>query len=284
MRRVVVLLSILTIVLTGCLPRTFVKKDPGPHDRGIRYYRPKPYLMVKPLITRVEKDGPGLLQAGFVSIETVTLPDFSEEYSIHIRSGLGINETSITLEDGWNLTALNAKLDSQFDENVSAIGDVVSAARGGNERAKMDLDAPQLTVRALDVPMGLYEAVISRDSHGQKRLYGFRYVGFFPFSSCPIESCGVTQEHCQSTALYGIVYDKTYGAMVFKELGELTQPQEHERPTAARANPLRAEDVQTGSDPAKPSLGAGESTGSRRAPSEAESIKAPKGVIRGAAE
>lgn len=76
----------------GCTPRTFVRKNPGPKDCGVRYYRPKPYLMVKPAVDRNGAPIPG-----FVSIETTVLPDFSEEYSIHIRSGLGNNKTSITL-------------------------------------------------------------------------------------------------------------------------------------------------------------------------------------------
>lgn len=227
------------IVATGCLPRTFVTKDPGPHDRGFRYYRPKPYLMVKPLVTAVKKDEPGEVAHGYVSIEMVTLPDYSEEYSIHIRSGLGTNDTSITLEDGWNLTAVNAKLDSQFDENVKAIAELAKVPLGGlesttvSERSKAD--PGPMTVPAYDVPLGLYEAVISPDQHGRKRLYGFRYVGFFPYASCPMESCGVTHETCHSAVLYGMVFDASLKAMVFKQLDQIAaHPLEVKRETASK--------------------------------------------------
>jgi len=252
----VVAILVGSVTAAGCLPRTFVRKDPGPRDRGIRYYRPKPYLMVKPLVTQSSDDAPGELKPGFVSIETVMLPDFGEEYSIQIRSGLGVNETSVTLTDGWNLTAINAKLDSQFDENLSAAAEMVKALpglSGGGSREAATLGG-SMQIMALDVPMGLYEAVISRDAHGQKRLYGFRYVGFFPFAPCPIESCGVAPEACQSSVLYGLVYDKTYRAMVFKELNQLTVEQEHEMPTAtARKPPTPGADVKTTGSPAGPS-------------------------------
>ena len=68
------------LLLCGCLlPRTTVVSNPGPRDKGIRFYRPKPYLLVKP--TRYEEEK-------YVTLSLEYLPDFSEEYSIRIRSGL----------------------------------------------------------------------------------------------------------------------------------------------------------------------------------------------------
>jgi hypothetical protein len=218
----------IALAVTGCLPRTFVKKDPGPHDRGFRYYRPKPYLMVKPLEFVVKsnegKTLSGSVEPNYVSIEQVMLPDFSEEYSIHIRSGLGVNNTKFELKDGWNLTSLNSELDSQFDENVKAVSELLKVPLSKTERGLTtgdQADPGSLTVPAQNVPFGLYEAVISCDNSGRKRLYGFRYVGFFPYAPCPMEVCGAEQEHCQSSPLYGLVYDRSLKAMVFKELAQL---------------------------------------------------------------
>ena len=122
MRLSLLSLLLLLLVLPGCLPRTTVHRHPGPRDLGVRYYRPKPYLLIKPMTAR-----DGLPVDGYVSMEQVTMPDFSEEYSIHVRSGLGTIDTEIKLEDGWKLTGLNISVDSQFDESLKAMADVIEA-------------------------------------------------------------------------------------------------------------------------------------------------------------
>jgi hypothetical protein len=64
--------------------------------------------------------------------------------------------------------------------------------------------------------MGYYEAVISQDSEGKKRMYGWRYLGFSPYSPCPQESCGVECQTCQSSELFGLVF--VDGVMTFRPL------------------------------------------------------------------
>lgn len=148
------------------------------------------------------------------------MPDFSEEYSIHVRSGWGTNDTEITLTDGWNLTSLNVDVDSQFNENVAAITEGIAKAvktGGGGEAFAPGYD--RQTVRAHNVPMGFYEAEISRDSCGVKRMYGWRYIGFSPYESCPTDVTGVQCVPCNQRELYGLVYEG--GAMVFKPLHSL---------------------------------------------------------------
>lgn len=209
--RVALVALVAISMASGCvLPSTKVVKNPTPNDKGVRYYRPKPYLFIKPMVNQ------GGVVDGYVTLDQVYMPDFTEEYSIHIRSGLGINHTSFKLQDGWNLTEFDVNIDSQFNENVSAIADLMrsipqSPAGGG---------APgSMTVRATNVPMGLYEAVVSRGGDGKKRLYGFRYVGFMPYEPCPVESGGVQCQDCYSGALYGLVFED--GAMIFRPLPEI---------------------------------------------------------------
>ena len=55
-------------LLAGCSSVSVIK-DPGPGDRGIRYYRPKPYLLVTPA------DATGRM----VKLKIEYLPDYSEE-------------------------------------------------------------------------------------------------------------------------------------------------------------------------------------------------------------
>lgn len=201
----------LLICCVGCLPSTRVTKNPCDNNKGIRYYRPKPWLLIKP---HTDKDNENPSDK-FVDIELQMLPDFSEEYSINIRSGLGSNNTSVTLADGWNLTAINVNVDSNFDENFEAVADGISkfvpTAKGDQPRL------PGSTVSATNVPLGYYEAVISAGADGKKRMYGWRYVGFSPYAYCPQETCGVDcQPDCQHRELFGLVFEN--GVMTFKEL------------------------------------------------------------------
>ncbi len=131
----------------------------------------------------------------------------------------------ITLEDGWKLTGLNVKLDSQFDETVKAAAEVMKAVptSGGSFAESKTL------VRGTNIPFGLYEAIIGK-YNCRKRLYGFRYVGFLPYSNCPVEFAGCEPHSCDATVLYGLVFDKEAGVMVFKELPRI--PVEN-------ANPVR---------------------------------------------
>jgi len=204
----------------GCLPQTTVRKAPGPADTGIRYYRPKPYLVLRPQV-----DDDGVPVEGYVALALEYLPDFSEEYAIHVRSGWGVNQTRLTLDQGWNLTAVNVDLDSQTDEKIAAVGELLQGAgeivgpRGGA--------AQPFVVRAANVPLGYYEAVVGEAVAGPgvagagvgcKRLLGFQYVGFLPFA------CGGLSATSPSTGdgggpLYALVTER--GVMTFKPLGEV---------------------------------------------------------------
>ncbi len=210
--------------LVGCTPRVRVRHNPGPQDTGIRYYRPKPYLKVEPAGVSVTEGRKTTVTPSdeYVSISLEYLPDFSEEYSIDVRSGLGVAEVSIALEDGWNLTAINQTLDSQTDETIEAVADLAKAATGfipsQSEHAAPPGSSKRFVVAATNVPIGYYESVISADGCGRKRLYGWRYVGFLPFAACPTEMCGSQHLPCSGVPsdLFGLVFRN--GAMVFQRL------------------------------------------------------------------
>ncbi len=206
----------------GCTPRVVVRANPQPEDRGIRYYRPKPFLKVEPAEVAIDKDQTSIVP-GVVRISLVYLPDFSEEYSIDVRSGLGVANVGITLEDGWNLTEISQELDSQTDENVEAAASLLSAVGSvvpTSVRSKAS-NTPSFTVPSRNVPIGLYESIIGLDSNGCKRLYGFRYVGFVPFGSCPINMGGSQSACCDdpNSGLFGLVF--VDGQMVFQPLAEM---------------------------------------------------------------
>lgn len=216
------MLVLVSLLLSGCAPRVTVRANPQPNDRGIRYYRPKPYLKIEPAEVAVDKNQTRIVP-GLVRISLAYLPDFSEEYSIDVRSGLGIANVGIKLEDGWNLTEISQELDSQTDENTKAFASLLSAVGDVVPTASVKSATPEIsfTVPARNVPIGFYESIIGRDSRGCKRLYGFRYVGFVPFAGCPIDMGGQQSACCNDphSGLYGLSF--VDGQMLFLPLDQL---------------------------------------------------------------
>lgn len=196
---------VLVVMLAGC-PSTKVVKNPGPEDTGIRYYRPKPYLMISPGA-----------EPGLVTISMQQLPDYCEEYSIHIKSGLGINNTNVTLEDGWNLIGLQVNIDSQADELIGAIANAATAVGS----LKGDGGGDRIQAKAKDVPMGLYEAVLGCDNYGCKRLYGWRYVGFIPFAQCPLQGGGGPDPYDCACPLWALLWEED--TLTFKRIDLLAK-------------------------------------------------------------
>jgi hypothetical protein len=219
----------LLICSSCCLgPKVTVLKNPSDCEEGIRYYRPKPYLLVTPTdkTTVVEKTTviePGT-SPNAVQIKLQYLPDFTEEYAIQVDPGIGIVDVSIQLQDGWNLVGINEKLDSNFDDNLKAISDLTKTVGGlktAGEGSVKAIDAPPTVVPATNVPLGYYESVIGRDSCGRKRMFGWRYLGFMPYAACPVDMCGSECRACgdPSNAVYGLVF--VNGIMTFREIGTI---------------------------------------------------------------
>jgi hypothetical protein len=199
MRRIALSLAFLglgTVLLFGC-SSTRVRKDPGPLDHGIRYWRPKPYLVIQPGDT-----------ADTVKLSVDYLPDWNEEYSIHIRAGIGTNATKVTLEHGWNLTAIDVDVDSKVPEFLNSLANLIPAVgktfgdqKGGGGPGVTP--PKEFVLPAHNVPLGYYEAVVLCGPDGTKRLCGWRYVGFAPFGGCQTDlSC---QALGGTSDLYGLV-------------------------------------------------------------------------------
>jgi hypothetical protein len=208
-------------LLSGCAS-TKVVKDPGPHDCGFRFYRSKPYLKITP------KDAS---TPNMYTIEMVALPDYTEEYSAHIRAGLGTNSTELAFSEYGVLTSTTVNVDSKASELISSVASLLGTTpnllrpppAGGAETKVAPPD--KATVTAFDVPIGYYEAVLTKGIDGKKRLYGWRYVGFMPSANCPTEMMGGGEAQCcNETELYGLV---TVGnAMMFRRLSDIAQPKQ----------------------------------------------------------
>ena len=237
-RIALVTVALCSLIVAGCTPRVIVKRSCDTHDRGIRYYRPKPYLFISPIASKVvleEKDKPTKTTTSnqsdeFVSIEMQMLPDFNEEYSIDVRPGMGTADVSFTLKDGWMLTELNQNLDSQVDENIKATAELLTSAGSlASGVAKLSLDEgrgddqpKKIVVQATNVPLGYYESVISCGANG-KRMAGWRYVGFAPFNSCAPAICdsspSIDCNDPHNGPVYGLAFVR--GVMCFQRLTDL---------------------------------------------------------------
>jgi hypothetical protein len=218
--------ALLGLVL-GCASTTVVK-NPGPNTTGLRYNLPKPYLILE---TAVEVSADGKSKKNIPNMVNITLemlPDYSEEYAIQVKAGVGANKTGLTIKDGWKLEKVNFGIDSKTNENVSAIADAIGAIpkfgkSGGAETATGAETAAERQslgfAQAFNVPLGYYESVIGTDPNGKKRLHGWRYVGFMPFNPCPTVGCGIAAAPCCNGEVYGLVCEK--GVMVFKRLDQI---------------------------------------------------------------
>lgn len=222
----------------GCA-RMVVTKNPGPSDKGIRFYRPKPYIFIgpaPPTTSSSSKNEPdGQTSAGgrhsgdrlaawtaatdpapamSVVIRLEYLPDYSEEYSIRVTPGLGQSELNVSLQNGWNLTSVDAKTDQRYAEILGSLAQLLSAVpKAGAEMAR-NAQADN------NVPLGYYEGVLAINERGCKELLGWRYVGFMPCYTCPVKANVYrTDAVCDDDHLYALVFEG--GTLRFKTMRDM---------------------------------------------------------------
>lgn len=204
------LLGCLTLGLAvGCSSVTVVK-NPDENDLGIRYYRPKPYLLVTPA------DATGRM----VNIKLQYLPDFSEEYSIRPK---GRKPPAVALEDGWNLVGVGGPPAPPKPQEPAAI------PAAPTDPTKL----PEFVVAATNVPMGYYESVF--DMNGEKKiLKGWRYIGLSPIAggdAIGVDPKSMVPPGCPppppSSSMPGPLYGMVFfnGVMNFRQLDEIANNQ-----------------------------------------------------------
>jgi hypothetical protein len=230
-------------LLTGCSSVTVIK-NPTASDTGIRYWRPKPYLLVTPA------DATGRM----VKLKLEYLPDYSEEYSIHPQ---GKKPPQVQLKDGWNLVAVGGPAPPPEKPE--------EAAAPPPPPAGDPMKLPEYVVAATNVPIGYYESVF--DSTGTKKfLKGWRYIGASPLSGgnpigmdpkglpngglppgCPPPTPGSVLPG----PLYGMVFFN--GVMTFRQLDEIannmTCPQYVKLTPDAPTPPQPTAEMQPGASP-----------------------------------
>lgn len=130
------LLITCTLIISSCagVNVTRITKE-NQDEEGIRFYRPYPYLLL------IEKPDS-------IEYRIIWLPKTDDEYAFQVRSGFGSTEYSITLENGWKLTAFNEKRDSKIEDVVkSGLGNLTDILKMQTEVSKSEREKPRVTTR-----------------------------------------------------------------------------------------------------------------------------------------
>ncbi|MEM6484025.1 MAG: hypothetical protein AAF662_03430 [Pseudomonadota bacterium] len=163
------------VVLTsGCssLSVTQIANDTGSsgldttHETsGVRFYRPALHIWLTAAAPSDKVNIRNVVDKSVPDEETTTvtpigpsacnarfawLPDYSKEYIIQWKPGIGSVSPNFTLADGWNLTAVASTVDSKAAENATAVGSLLTAGISA------------LTVNGCKTP-GLYRVNIGSD-------------------------------------------------------------------------------------------------------------------------
>lgn len=99
------------VFLCGCA-NVSVARVTTLNQPGIRYWRPAPYLALEETT-----EGSKIT----CNAKIVMLPDKSAEYAITMNAGVGTASAKPQLQDGWNLTSMDASADSKTNENITAL-------------------------------------------------------------------------------------------------------------------------------------------------------------------
>jgi len=149
---------LLLVVTVGCAN---VEVRPINKDdvKGVRFYRPWPYLWIKPT-AETGKSG--------CTVDIVYLPDMSQEYIIIPHAWIGSVTMETILTQGWALTAFNATADSKASEMVTAISGLVGniAALAGKPASLTDETGKAITDKdgkPKPLPAGLYALRFGKD-------------------------------------------------------------------------------------------------------------------------
>jgi hypothetical protein len=141
-------LSAMIAVMAGCGGveiRQITRQNP--YEKGLRFYRPHPYLWVT-------KDKSGGLQGSII-----WLPDKSQEYVAKVRSGLGKVDTRFTLENGWNLTGFNEARESPTAQMITALTGSLKEVTKVLQATRKEELCPGLYVFVFDESTGLVSGI-----------------------------------------------------------------------------------------------------------------------------
>ena len=142
------LVAVAVSTCVGCARVSVTKvTDATKPTNGVRFYRPTPYLLVT-VVKVGDKDQ--------VASNIIYLPNTKDEYVVEVKPGWGTVDGTVTLDGGWNLTTLGAKLDSKGPETITAVAGAIPSLTG--------IASTQANLLADSLTPGLYKFLY--DGHG----------------------------------------------------------------------------------------------------------------------
>jgi hypothetical protein len=108
-------LALIFIFLTSCSCYK-IYRETSLTEEGLRFTKSSPFL----LVTQNDE--------GKTQFQVIYLPD-TQRYVIKKKGFLGTAELSATLENGWNLTSINSKSDSQVAETITALASLIPSIK-----------------------------------------------------------------------------------------------------------------------------------------------------------
>jgi len=166
MPKTLVLFVFVALSIVGCAQIKVipVAADDKPNLRGVRFYEPRPYLLItaakqaaggdaSPNVTTPTKNRnttttvdkaagvPGTVTGDgehttevrttpaastpLYALDIIYLPDYSKGYRAEYCPGLGSFEGGIRLASGWQLTEYNLKADTQIPQTLNAVAGLI---------------------------------------------------------------------------------------------------------------------------------------------------------------
>ena len=123
-RKAAVAAAATLLLAAGCARFEFYSDEALTHQTGLRFYTPKPYL----LVAHTEaKDKP-------FEVSVVYLPDLSKPQYARARTGMGNNNLTMVLKDGF-LTNFGQQTDTKIPELVTSLTGLVGAVRPSAAKA-----------------------------------------------------------------------------------------------------------------------------------------------------
>ena len=97
---------------------------------GVRFYRPEPYLLVTKETPKPAGDAaqPAANPQPTYTVKLIWLPNYVVGYAINVTPGLGTSDTTIKLQDGWQLVELGSKIDPKVPETITAVSGLLKEA------------------------------------------------------------------------------------------------------------------------------------------------------------
>jgi hypothetical protein len=128
------LIAVLALLIGGCAELE-VKRVLTENQEGFRYCLPQPYLLVTKVKPATDQRSSKTSTRSSSASETapdleykiIYLPNTQEKFAVRVKSGLGSVNSTLKIQDGWQLTEVGGTVDTKVPETITAITGLLQA-------------------------------------------------------------------------------------------------------------------------------------------------------------